>query len=64
MDRVCEKTELFRLASPDGKIGFSSFSISMLRQAFREIMPLWLLYASPFSSKRLVDCKSVATNLS
>lgn len=37
------KNETFSRGSPDGKTGFSFPSISMLCQAFQEIMPLYMI---------------------
>ena len=43
------KNETFSRGGPDGITGFSFPSISMLCQAFQEIMPLYIYLASPLS---------------
>lgn len=58
--------ETFSRGGPDGKTGFSFLSISMLCQAFQEIMPLYMIFiyfASVLSfyltRKRWVDMSQV-----
>lgn len=43
------KNATFSRGGPDGKTGFSCLSISMLCQAFQEIMPLYMISIYLFS---------------